>query len=212
MLANLPDTAAGRRLGKGEWSAAEGVIYTVPPEQVQRVSPPWKSVVAGVDWGFVHAFACEVVARSGAGRLAVIDEVYERGMTIDQVIPRLQMLRDLHKVTTFYADPSEPGYILQCKRAGIPMVAAQNAVLPGIDAVSIAFANGMTIDPACAGILGELPGYTWKPNKAGGFHEAPIEVNDDAADALRYGVVGITGALEDNPWAQLAGQSVGGVG
>src|SRR5258706_2828800 len=32
MLANLPDTAAGRRLGRGEWAAAEGVIWTLPQE------------------------------------------------------------------------------------------------------------------------------------------------------------------------------------
>ena len=83
---------------------------------------------------------------------------------------------------------------------------------PGIDAVSTAIARGMTVDPSCSGLLGELPGYTWKPNKAGGFHEQPIDINDDACDALRYLVVGITRALEDNPWAALAGQRVGGVG
>jgi phage terminase large subunit len=208
MLRTLPDTAAGRRLGKGEWSAAEGVIWTLPTEQVQRGTSPYKTVAAGVDWGFVHAFACEVIGMSGSGRLAVIDELYEKGMTIDAIIARLALVRDLHGVTTFYADPSEPGYILQCQRAGIPMVPAANAVSPGIDAVSIAIASGMTVDPNCVGLLGEIPGYTWKPNRAGGFHEEPIEVNDDACDALRYGVVGITGALEDNPWKQLVGKTV----
>lgn len=211
MLRTLPDTAAGRRLGRGEWSAAEGVIWNVPSEQVQRGTPPYKKVAAGVDWGFVHAFACEVLGMSGSGRLAVIDEVYEKGLTIDQIILRLQVVRELHGITTFYGDPSEPGYILQCQRAGLPMEPAENAVSPGIDAVSIAIARGMTVDPACTGLLGEIPGYTWKPNRAGGFHEQPIEVNDDACDALRYGVVGITGALEDNPWAAI-GLNVGGVG
>ena len=33
----------------------------------RRPSPPFKRVVAGVDWGFVHAFACEVVGQSGSG-------------------------------------------------------------------------------------------------------------------------------------------------
>jgi PBSX family phage terminase large subunit len=212
MLANLPDTAAGRRLGRGEWAAAEGVIWTLPGDQVRSEPGPWKRVEAGIDWGFVHAFACEVAGQSGSGRLAIIDEIYEQGLTIDQIIPILTIIAHKHGVSTFWADPSEPGYILQCQRAGLPVEAAHNAVSPGIDAVSTAIARGMTVDPACRGLLGEIPGYTWAPNKAGGFHERPIEINDDACDALRYGVVGITRSLEDNPWAALAGQRVGGVG
>jgi phage terminase large subunit len=213
MLRDLPDTAAGRRLGRGEWSAAEGVIWTLPPEQIASVqgTNPWKKVEAGVDWGFVHAFACEVIGQSGSGRLAIIDEVYEKGMTIDGIIARLQVVKDMHGIKRFWADPSEPAYIVQCQRAGLPMEPATNAVLPGIDAVSIAIAAGLTVDPACTGLLNELPGYTWKPNRAGGFHEQPIEKDDDACDALRYGVVGITGALDDNPWAQLVGRRAGGV-
>ena len=66
MIASLPDNAIGRRLGKGEWAAAEGVIWMLPPEQVGSPIAPQKRVVAGLDWGFVHAFACEVVGQSGS--------------------------------------------------------------------------------------------------------------------------------------------------
>jgi phage terminase large subunit len=169
-------------------------------------------VEAGVDWGFVHAFACEVGGMSGSGRLAIIDEVYERGMTIDRIIPILTMIKERHGITTFYADPSEPGYILQCQRAGLPMVEAQNAVLPGIDAVSQAIVRGMTVEPTARGLLGELPGYTWANDRGGALKEKPVEINDDACDALRYLVVGITRALDDNPWSQLVGQRAGGIG
>lgn len=211
MLHDLPDTATGRRLGRGEWSAAEGVIWTMPADNVRHEDGPWKKTEAGIDWGFVHAFACEVIGMSGSGRLAVIDEVYQKGRTIDEIIGALRYVRDAHGITTFWADPSEPAYIVQCQRAGLPVVAAQNAVSPGIDTVSVAIKNGLTIDPLCTGLLGEMPSYTWAPAKAGGFHEKPIEINDDACDALRYGVVGITGALTENPWASLAGQRVGAV-
>jgi phage terminase large subunit len=69
----------------------------------------------------------------------------------------------------------------------------------------------MTIAPSCGGLLGELPGYTWAKDKSGGFHEKPIDINDDACDALRYGIVALTDALSANPWAALAGKSAGGV-
>ncbi len=201
MLADLPDTAAGRRLGKGEWAAAEGVIWTLPDAQVVRPQPvshkpgegtPYKRVVAGVDWGFVHAFACEVITQTGSGRLAVADEVYVRGMSVnDDIIPKLQAIRDEWGVSMFYADPSEPAYIADCIKAGIPMQAADNDVDPGLQEVASAIKGGMTVSPDCTGLLGEIPGYTWKPNRGGGFKEEPIDINDDACDALRYGVMAL---------------------
>lgn len=211
MLGNLPDTAAGKRLGKGLWVAAEGVIWTLPDEQIRFEAGPWKRVVAGVDWGFVHAFACEVIGQSGSGRLAVLDEVYEKGVTIDKIIPALQYIRELHKAVTFYADPSEPAYIAQCRAAGLPMEPAVNDVSPGLGAVSKAIAAGMSVAPSCRGLLGEIPGYTWMPSHAGGFQEKPIEINDDACDALRYGIVSLDPSMSDNPWAALAGKRAGAV-
>jgi phage terminase large subunit len=189
MLADLPDTAAGKRLGKGLWVAAEGVIWTLPDSQIAYpVQDVFKRVVAGLDWGFVHAFACEVIGQTGAGRLAVMDEVYERGADLeDTIIPRLKELQLRYGITKFYADPSEPAYISKCRSAGLDVVGADNTVGTGIMSVSKAIRDGMTISPVCKGLLGEMPGYTWAQNRQG-FQEKPIEINDDACDALRYGV------------------------
>ncbi len=187
----------GARYYRGEWIGAEGQIWSLPDTQVREPDPgEWKRVVAGVDWGYVHAFACEVIGQSGSGRTAVLGEVYQKGVTIDRIISALTYAREVHHIQVFYADPSEPAYIAQCQQAGLPMVAADNSVLPGIDAVARAINGGMTVSPTCLGLLAELPGYTWMPSKAGGFHERPIEINDDACDALRYGIV----SLAKNPW------------
>lgn len=206
-LAEAQDAATDyfkRRYILGEWVGAEGVIWQLPDDQIRYPEThDFKRVVAGVDWGFVHAFACEVVGVTGSGRKAVVDEVYQRGTTIDRIIPALHVIRESHGISTFYADPSEPAYIAQCRAAGLPIEPATNIVSPGIAAVSKAIAEGMTVAPSCLGLLGELPGYTWAPNKLGGFHEKPIELNDDACDALRYAIVSLTPALNDNPWAGL---------
>jgi phage terminase large subunit len=206
MLGDLPDTAQGKRLGKGEWAAAEGVIWTLPDSQVIRREAwtpvpgqvsPYKRVVAGVDWGFVHAFACEVIGQTGSGSLSVVDEVYERGRSVnDELIPMLKALRAKWGISMFYADPSEPAYINDCINAGIPMTAATNDVDPGLQEVASAIKAGMTVSPECQGLLGEIPGYTWAPNRGGGFKEEPVKVNDDACDALRYGVM----ALRTDGW------------
>ena len=210
ILASLPDTATGRRLGKGEWAGAEGVIWTLPAEQVQERPGPWKSVKAGVDWGFVHAFACEVIGQSGSGRLSVVREVYAKGVLLRDIIPALQQVARDYPGIVFHADPSEPAYISECVSAGLQMIAANNDVDNGIQQVAVAINDGMTVDPSCGGLLSEMPGYTWAPSRQGGFHEKPIEINDDACDALRYGVMAFA-PDPNNPWAALAGKQVSGV-
>jgi hypothetical protein len=147
-------------------------------------------VYAGIDWGYQHAFACEVVAASGSGRLAVIGELYARQRTLDELIPALEDLRAQLHIDDFYADPSEPAYIEQCQAKGLDVRKADNSVLPGITAVSAAIAAGMTVDPACSGLLAELPAYTWKPERGSGeLADAPVKAHDDACDALRYAVM-----------------------
>lgn len=200
------DSYFRQRYIEGEWTAAEGAIWTLPDAQVRDEPGPWRRTVAGVDWGFVHAFACEVIGQSGSGRLAVIDEAYLRGETMVRIIPVLQFLRERHKIEMFYADPSEPAYIAECRAAGLPMQEARNDVLPGLNAVSEALSRGMTVSPSCAGLLGELPGYTWQKNR-GGLVERPIDIGDDACDAVRYGVFSLMG--QPKGWAALSGGAGG---
>jgi PBSX family phage terminase large subunit len=204
----ISDSYLRRRYVLGEWVAAEGQIWLLPDAQISSPEQqPYRRVVAGIDWGFVHAFACEVVAQTGSGRLAVVDEVYVKGETLDQIIPALRFLQERHGITQFVADPSEPAFILQLQRAGLRVAAAQNDVIPGIQAVSKALASGMTVAPSCLGLLGEIPGYTWQSSR-NGMTERPIEIGDDACDALRYAVMHLTAAR--GGWSAVTG-SAGGI-
>lgn len=196
-MAALPDNVFGKRLGQGLWVAAEGAIYAFPPDQVRSPEPgtKWKRIVAGIDWGFVHAFACEIVGVSGSGRLAVLGEVYRTGSLIEDLIPALLRLQEALGIEAFYADPSEPEYIATCRRKGLMVIEATNDVGPGINAVAAAMRQGMTIDPACNGLLTELPNYRWAPERStGGFKDKPVEEGDDACDALRYAVMALAEA------------------
>ncbi len=223
ILDSLPDTAVGRRLGKGEWAAVEGTIWRMQDWQVQVAPGPSKRVIAGLDWGFVHNFACEVLGQSSGGRLQLHDELIAKGMGIDQLAPRLAELAERWDIQAFVCDPSEPGLMDQlargfkehktfhqgCKlRASV--VPANNSVLEGLSAVDKAFRDGMLVDPSCKQLLAEIPGYTWMPARGGGYQERPIEINDDACDALRYAVMEYE-PNPNNPWASLSAGKAGGV-
>ncbi len=224
-VANLPDNAIGRRLGKGEWAAVEGAIWSVEPHQIKHSDAPAKRVIAGLDWGFVHAFAVEVVGQSGSGRLSVRSELYAEKAGIDQLIEPLAALFEKESVSDVYYDPSEPGLAAQLSRGllehrskhvgpGIECVLkvklhpAVNDVMVGLQVVDRQLRSGMTVDPTCVGLLNEIPGYTWAPQKGGGYHERPIDHDDDACDALRYAVMSFE-PDPSNPWAGL--RSAGGV-
>ena len=209
-----------KRYIEGEWAAAEGAIWTLPEEQIKPATAPAKRTVIGIDWGYVHAFAAEVVGQSGSGRLGVREEYYVRGAGVDQLGEPLAQLAERHDADRFVCDPSEPGLMAEltrglslhrqghsdCKlRARVE--AARNDVTPGIQAVDRAFREGMTVDPSCAGLLGEIPGYVWQSGRLG-LTEKPIEINDDACDALRYAVMAFE-PDDANPWANLV--SAGGV-
>ncbi len=185
--------AATMRLVDGLWVNAEGAIWALPDAQVKAPEQDaWHRRVAGVDWGFQHAFAAEAIGETSTGERAVLGELYERGWTIDDVIPALKAFRAEHEIEEFFADQSQPAYIRQCRDAGLPMMAATNGVLPGLTAVTHSFQAGMTVDPGCVGLIGEIPGYVWKRDRASGNTiDVPVKVNDDACDALRYGVMGL---------------------
>lgn len=184
-----------RRYYRGEWVAAEGQIWFLPDDQVLALTEQrWRRVVAGIDWGYQHAFACEVIAETGMGRRGVVDELYARGRTVPSLIPELLRLRDKYSIETFYADPSEPAYIAECREAGLPVQEATNDVLPGITAVADEIRKGMVVSPVAKGLLGEIPGYVWAMDKSSGQpRDIPVKVGDDGCDALRYAVMALRG-------------------
>ena len=223
MLSALPDSAIGRRLGRGEWAAVEGTIWHIDGSMIRPPDAPPKRVVAGIDWGYVHAFALEIVGQSGSGRLTVRAELYAKGRGLDEVAPSVAKMCEDHDVQTVACDPSEPGLMAQLRRAfaahraghadcklRATLTPARTDVLMGIGVVDRALRDGMTIDPSCTGLLGEMPGYTWAPDRLGGFHERPVEVGDDACDALRYAVMALEPDPKD-PWAALTAAQTGGV-
>lgn len=192
-LASMGDDVTAQRLAKGMWVAAEGTIWFLPDDQIRAPGQDtWKRVVGGIDWGFVHAFAAEIVGESGSGRKATLDEVYHRGKLLDDLIPILLEKQALWKVQVWYADPSEPEYIATCRKRGLKVEPATNDMTPGLTEVATSIKAGETVDPRCLGLLSEIPEYTWQRDRATNMSkEKPIEVNDDACDAWRYAHMGL---------------------
>lgn len=191
---------ARQELG-GEFVAFEGLIYAdfEPGRHVSRARPDtFARVVAGVDWGFANPGVIVVAGVDGDGRIYVLSEAYERRRRVEEWAEVALQMRDDWGISAFYCDPSEPEYIKAFRERGLKAEGADNAVLPGIQAVKNALATradgrpGMTISPACANLLGEFEQYVWAENRHG-IKDEPVKANDHALDAMRYAVMAMVG-------------------
>lgn len=183
-----------------EFVAYEGLVY--PEFSVERhvfMTAPemskFKSVIAGVDWGYVNPGVILVGGVDGDGRIHIIHEEYQRKRKIEDWASIAAQLRREYRIERFYCDPSEPEYIKQFKDAGCDAVGADNSVLTGIQDVRAALTvrdDGLPrlrVTAQAVNTISEMGMYEWMTNRDG-MKDAPKKANDHAQDALRYLVRG----------------------
>lgn len=180
----------------GEFVGFDGLVYdefdrgrnvkTIPTRT-------WTRVFAGVDEGYTNPAVILIVGEDHDGRLHVMHEFYQRRRLQSEVVVEAKRLMAEYRVSEFVTDPSAAGLIADMRKAGIPTVPANNAVMVGIQAVKARLPmagdglSRLTVDPACVNLLGEFEGYVWRGGKDG-LKDEPEKTNDHAMDALRYAV------------------------
>ena len=189
---------AAQELG-GEFVALEGLIYEEFSRDVhvwRRDLPVFERVVAGVDWGYTHPATVIVLGLDSDGRAYAVDEFYRRGVRLEEHVRAAEDARVRWGVETFYCDPAEPEHIAEMRLAGLSAVAANNAVMPGIQAVKARLAvqgDGrprLYTTPQTANLMAEFESYAWREKRGGEMVDQPEKVNDHAMDALRYAIMG----------------------
>lgn len=209
-LAKYREMYAGvfaRRFIDGEWTVADGVIYSMFSTDTNvRDAPdfvPEREWIA-VDYGtynpcvFLHMLA----AGQGDGVRHFVDREYYhsgRGQNGGAAVQKDdgQYCADMlaftggRKDIPIIVDPSASSLMTRLRHEGFTNVLpAKNAVAKGIAAVAAEFGQGrLSVSPRCVHLLGELPSYVWDVKYAAKCGEdRPLKENDHCCDALRYGV------------------------
>lgn len=90
--------------------------------------------VAGVDWGFRHAFAITVSAQMPNGEWWIVDTHSVPGLEFSDMIKLAEEVRDTYRPKKWYADTSQPMFIKEFKNRRMICAQFDKDVLGGIEA------------------------------------------------------------------------------
>lgn len=165
-------------------------------------------VLVAKDWGYSpNPGVSLLIGITATGDWYVLHEEYTTELLVTAIEPgddcwleRDRVLAREYGAQHIIADPAQPAYLAAYWQAGLPIVAGDNDVAAGIQAVAtllhVSPDTGrprLFISEDCPNTILELEGYHYKPNKDGTFKEQPEKVNDHTCDALRYAVFTVLG-------------------
>jgi phage terminase large subunit len=194
------------RLRWGKPAQAEGAVYEEWDASVHLIyadaMPKCDRFFGAQDWGYTNPGVLGIFGVDNDGGAYLVAQVYQTGRTIDWWVKTAQDLQqEFGYLESIACDPSEPAYIAAYQQGGLNATEANNAVLPGIDAVkqrlkarrlfvvrdSLRMVDESLTEsrkPKC--VEDELPMYVWS-NKAA--KEQPVKQDDHGVDMVRYAVM-----------------------
>jgi len=180
-IENLKNVDANfwRIYGEGERGHSEGVIYTHWQPYSGNISG---GSVFGLDFGYNNPSSLVRITENDQN-LYWEEEIYQSGLTTNDLIPMLKQIVKPHEPV--YCDAAEPDRIMDLQRAGIKAFPANKNVKDGIDFIK---SRKLYIHSGSANLLKEIKSYKYMTKQAG-ITEVPLKLNDHAMDAARYGSI-----------------------
>jgi hypothetical protein len=138
--------------------------------------------VGGIDFGFRNPFAAVWGLVDGDGVLWLTGEHYSRHR------PLSHHAQHLPRDVTWYADPAGASERCELRCAGFVVRAGDNALRPGIAAVSARLENGTlrVLEGRCPNLLAEASLYRYSDDPHERRAEVPVDEHNHALAALRY--------------------------
>ena len=199
-LENLANLSGHRRdrLYKGNWAAAEGMIYdrwdeavfvgTRSPDEIKR----W---IIAIDEGYTNPCSMHVYGLDGDGRMYAAEEWVKEGQLESQVVEQAKKYAEQYNIETVIVDPSAKKLIAAIREAGLVVRGANNDVFGGIqtcqEALTVA-GDGLPrllVHPKCTNWIDEIGSYQWQENRSGEKQDKPVKKNDHSMDEFRYAAV-----------------------
>lgn len=191
-----------RMIYGGEFGKMEGLVYDIFDHDENVCSwpegkNPNERFFAGIDWGYTEPFALKVVGALG-GDFKVYSEVKKARKTLSDIIDICRQKQTIFGIEHFFCDPSQPAYIEELNRAGLPASPAVNDIKHGVAKVYELFKTRRLklIAGQTPHLIDEIETYHYPdpkdlPPDKDAKDANPVGQNDHCLDALRYVMVSI---------------------
>ncbi|MGN1282702.1 MAG: PBSX family phage terminase large subunit [Limosilactobacillus sp.] len=174
---------------KGLWVTGEGVVYKGFDERTMTIDrkdlPDGLAYTAGVDWGFEHPTAIEIIGHDDKGNYYLVDEAYGQLEQVDPYwISVAQRFRKKYGMNMpYYCDTARNEHIQNFKQHHINAKFGYKNVLDGVERVAslIKQHRFFVVKGAAPNFINEIYQYVWDENTG-----APKKEHDHAQDAVRY--------------------------
>jgi phage terminase large subunit len=193
-----------KRLRKGQWVSAEGLVWDTWDENIFAIYPfeipeDWRRIRV-IDFGYVNPFVCQWWALDNDDNMYLYKEIYMTGRTVTNHAAKILEESEGEQIEATICDhDAEDRATLE--ENGIPTMPAQKPITVGLQAVDdrmkvvngkprISFFRDAVLERDLeledqkkpTSTLDEIPDFVWS-NKG---KELPIQVNDHGCDATRY--------------------------
>jgi len=182
------DPEGYRVYGEGKWGESSGVIFrNAKFTNVVQDYDFYDDVAYGQDFGFNHANAILALGIKD-GNVYVLKEIYVKEKDTSEII-KLAQEQGWDRSKFMYCDSAEPDRIQMWSRAGFKA----NAAVKGGGSVKAQIdwllQREIFVDFGCENTINEITQYRWQKDRLSGeYTDEPVNVNDDAIAALRYGI------------------------
>jgi hypothetical protein len=181
------------------FTALEGVVYpdfeTCLIDGLPAPTPAGVRYVGGIDWGYNNPFAAVWGYLDRDDVLWIGWERYQTRCTLRDHIDFIQACHDRDPScpdparVMWYADPSSPKDIRECRSAGWKVVKGFNEIRLGIAAVSARLKDGRlrVVRRRCPSLVEEATLYRYPAEHERSLvGENPVDAHNHALGALRY--------------------------
>jgi phage terminase large subunit len=169
----------------GNWGILGNLVFTNwRVEDLSDRKQKFNNIYNGLDFGYTNPNAfVRVHVDERNKKIYVIDEMYKRGQTYEQLSNEIAERIGSEYITCDNEDGRAIFTLGSYGLRAIPAKKGPDSVLFGINWLK---GYEIIIDISCQNFKNEIQAYHWDEDKNGNVLERPVKKNDHLLDALRY--------------------------
>lgn len=168
---------------EGEIGIAQGLVYE-HWEIIGEWPERFENRVRGMDFGFTNDPTAIVDIGINREAFYADELVYANGLHNPEIAQHLVGIQ-----TPVIADSAEPKSISEIQRRGIPIIGVKKGPGSLLWGINLLKSRKLFVTERSHNLIRELRSYKWLTDRDGKPLNVPIDRNNHALDALRYGIM-----------------------